>query len=32
MAARLVVRDGPASIWELIGSGDGDRIERMLEL
>lgn len=32
MPARLVVRDGPAAIWELIGSGDSARVHTMLEM
>jgi hypothetical protein len=32
MSARLVTRDGPAAIWELIGSGDAGRVNAMLEL
>ncbi len=32
MPARLVMHDGPASIWELIGSDDPARVNAMLEL
>ncbi len=32
MSARLVVRDGPAAIWELIGSDDSQRVNAMLDL